>query len=60
MDILQLPGVQRANGAVYNWDMTEVELKTFGERVTWLLRRRRMANQDIASHRRRNWRPKSA
>ena len=49
MDILQLPGVQRANGAVYNWDMTEVELKTFGERVTWLLRRRRMANQDIAS-----------
>lgn len=49
MAILQLPGVQRANGAVYNWDMTEIELKTFGERVTWLLRRRRQANQDIAS-----------
>jgi transcriptional regulator with XRE-family HTH domain len=29
--------------------MTEIELKTFGERVTWLLRRRRQANQDIAS-----------
>ena len=49
MAILQLPGVQRTNGAVYNWDMTEIELKTFGERVTWLLRRRRQANQDIAS-----------
>lgn len=49
MDILQLPGVQHANGAVYNQGMTEIELKTFGERVTWLLRRRRMANQEISS-----------
>lgn len=47
MVILQTPDVQRRNSEVYYEDMTE--LTTFGERVSWLLRRRRLADQPIAS-----------
>lgn len=47
MDILQTQCIHRQTGAFYHGDMTE--LKTFGERVAWLLKRRRMAEQSIAS-----------
>ena len=45
MVILQTPAVQWREGAVYHGDMAELELKTFGERVAWLLKRRRLADQ---------------
>jgi len=46
---LPIQGVHWRNGEVYHGDMAEIELKTFGERVSWLLRRRRLAEQPIAS-----------
>ena len=49
MVILQTPAVQWREGAVYHGDMAELELKTFGERVAWLLKRRRLADQPISS-----------
>ena len=40
-------GIKRCNGVIYNWSM--VEPKTFGERVAWLLRRRRTDGQPVSS-----------
>jgi hypothetical protein len=37
----------RRNGGIYNWSMAEP--KTFGERVAWLLRRRRTDGLDVSS-----------
>lgn len=47
MVALQTQGVHWRGREVYSSDM--VELKTFGERVAWLLKRRRLADQPIAS-----------
>lgn len=41
--------VHRGSRAGYDEDMAELELNTFGERVAWLLKRRRIAEQPIAS-----------
>ena len=41
--------VRRRSQAGYDEDMAELELNTFGERVAWLLKRRRIAEQPIAS-----------
>jgi transcriptional regulator with XRE-family HTH domain len=49
MDISSTQYVHRGAVGVYHGDMAEVELNTFGDRVTWLLRRRRLAEQPIAS-----------
>lgn len=46
---LLLPGVQHRGRTVYYGDMAEIELKTFGARVAWLLQRRRLAGQEISS-----------
>lgn len=48
METICEPGVKWRNGEIYNWSMA-VEPKTFGERVAWLLRRRRTDGQPVSS-----------